>query len=188
MVDLAGGLEDLAALDDHTQACAAARADHDRRGRGEAEGARAGDDEHGDRRREGVAGGLPGEEPAGEGRPGDGEGRGDEHGGDPVGEPLHRGGGRLGLVDEAHDLGQHRVGAYPGGLDDQRSVAVDGRPDHIVAGSDRDRNGLAGDHRGIDARYAVDHHAVDGDLLARSHDEAHTDLKFFGRDCGAVLE
>ena len=47
-VDPPGRLEHLGALDDHAELGAAAGADHDRRRRGQAEGARAGDDQHGD--------------------------------------------------------------------------------------------------------------------------------------------
>ena len=139
-------------------------------------------------RREGLADWLSGQEPGSKGRPGDGECRGDEHGRDLVGEPLHRGGGRLCFVDEAHDLGQHRVASDPGGLDGQRAVAVDGRPGHLVIDADRDRHGLAGDHRGIHGGRPVDHEAVDGDLLSGPHHEPHADLQVVDRDLGPVLE
>ena len=48
-VDPAGGLQDLGALDEQAELGAAARADHERRRRGQPERARAGDDEHGHR-------------------------------------------------------------------------------------------------------------------------------------------
>ena len=47
-VDLAGGLEHLGALDEDAELGAAAGADQQRGGRGQAERARAGDDQHGD--------------------------------------------------------------------------------------------------------------------------------------------
>ena len=42
---------------------------------------------------------------------------------------------------------------------------------------DVDRHRLAGEHRHVDRRRAVDHDAVGRDLLARSHDEAVTDAR-----------
>ena len=62
-VDAAGGLEDLRPLDEQAELRAAAGADHQRGRRGEAERARAGDDQHGDgggeRERRALAGAEP---------------------------------------------------------------------------------------------------------------------------------
>ena len=64
--DVAGALERFASLDEQAELGAAAGCHHHRRGHGEPHGARAGDDEDGDRRREGAHTRAPpvgGEEP-----------------------------------------------------------------------------------------------------------------------------
>ena len=61
----------------------------------------------------------PGGQPAGQRRGGDHEHDRDEHGGDPVGEPLHRRLARLRLGDQPGDLGELGVRADPGGPDQQ---------------------------------------------------------------------
>ena len=48
----------------------------------------------------------------------------------------------------------------------QATAGVDGGADDPVAGADLDRHALAGQHRGVDGRAALDDHAVGGDLLA----------------------
>ena len=53
----------------------------------------------------------------------------------------------------------------------QPPAGVDGRADHGVTRAHLDGHALAGEHRGVDGRAALDHHAVGGHLLARAHDE-----------------
>ena len=55
-------------------------------------------------------------------------------------------------------------------------------PATVVAGADLDRHRLAGEHRGVDRRRALDDDAVGGDLLARPHDEQVADRELVDRD------
>ena len=48
-------------------------------------------------------------------------------------------------------------------------LVLSGRPDHAVAGALLDRDRLAGEHRLVHGRRAVDDHAVDGDPIAGPH-------------------
>ena len=125
-VDAAGGLERLAVADQDAQLGGLAGADHDRGRRGQAEGAGAGDDQDRDGRadREHQPVGLRPEGQPAEER----DQRGQQHGrheprGHPVGQPLHRGGGALRVLDEPHDLGERAVGADRGGADDEGAGA-----------------------------------------------------------------
>ena len=78
---------------------------------------------------------------------------------------------RLGLGDQPGDLGEQRVGADPGGADDEPAAHVHGGPGHLVARPDLHGHGLAGDERRVDRRAALGHDAVGGDLLARADHE-----------------
>ena len=125
-VDRARRLEHLGSLDDDAELGAATGADHDRRRCGQAEGARAGDDQHRDRGRDGDGRRLTGAEPEPERGGGDGDHGRDEHRGDAVGEALHRCLAGLGVVDEAGDLGELGVGADAHGAHDEPAAGVDG--------------------------------------------------------------
>ena len=115
---------------------------------------------------------------------------GDEHGGDPVGEALHRGLAVLGVGDEPGDLGQGGVGADAGGPHDEASAGVDGGAGDGVAGADLDGHRFAGEQRGVDGGGAVLDDAVGGDLLAGADDEAVADGELGDRDAdlAAVAE
>ena len=169
--DLARLLEHLGPLDEDAELRAAAGAHHERRGRGEPEGAGARDDEHGHGRREGVAGVAGQRQPAGERGERDADDGRDEHGRDAVGEPLDRRLARLGLGDEAGDLGQGRLGADPRRAHDQPAVRVDGRSRDVRARPDVHRHRLARQHRLVDGRRAVLDDTVRRDLLPGPDDE-----------------
>jgi hypothetical protein len=62
------------------------------------------------------------------------------------------------------------------------ATGVDGGADDRVARTDLHRHGLAGEHRGVHRGRAVLHHAVGGDLPARSDDEPVTDGELISRD------
>ena len=95
----------------------------------------------------------------------------------------------LGLLDEADDLGERGVGADAGGLDHEVAVGVDGGADDLVAGTDLDGHGLAGEHRDVDGGVALDDDAVGGDLLAGAHRRsARRPRATSTRDLGAVDE
>ena len=112
---------------------ATAGADQQRGRRGQAERARAGDDQHGDGggERGGRAPPVPSQKPSVP------SGQRDHHrhedGGDPVGQPLHGGLAVLRLLDQPGHLGQLGVGADPGGADEQAAAGVHGRAGHRVA-------------------------------------------------------
>ncbi len=89
-VDAARRLEDLGAADQDAQLRPAPRADEQGRRRGQAEGARAGDDQDRHGRGERSLRGVSGGQPAREGQQAQSDDDGHEHGRDPVGEPLHR--------------------------------------------------------------------------------------------------
>ena len=165
----AGGLQCLAVADEDAELGGLAGADHDGGRGGQPQGAGAGDDEDGDGGADGqhqpVGAGAEGH-PADEGRECGEQDGGHEPGGDLVGQPLHRGLGALGVLDQADDLGQGAVGADGVGADHEGAGAVRGGSDHLVAGPLVDRDGLAGEHRLVDGGRAVDDGAVDGNVLA----------------------
>ncbi len=180
-VDLAGGFEHLGPLDEQPELSTAPGADEQCRGCGQAERARASDDQHGDggaERALRVTGADPPDEEREQRQPDHDR---HEHGRDPVGEALHGSLARLCVVDEAGDLGELRVGTDTLRTHDQPAVGVDGGTDHIVAGTDLDRKALAGDQRSIDGRAAVDHDAVGRHLLAGADDEAIADSELGDR-------
>ena len=76
----------------------------------------------------------------------------DEDRRDPVGETLHLGLARLGVVHEPGDLCQLGVRPDPGRAHHETSSGVDGGADDRVAGSDLDRHRFPGQHRGVDGR------------------------------------
>lgn len=173
-VDPAGGLQDLRALDEDAELGAAARTDQEGGGRGQAEGARAGDDEHRDGRGERRCGTASGAEPEPEGGHRQSDHDRHEDPGDPVGEALHLRLAALGLLHQLGHLRELGVRADLGRLDDQAAARVDGGADDGVADPDLDGHGLSGEHAQVDRRAALDHDAVRGDLLAGPYDEAVT--------------
>ncbi len=164
-------LERGAVADQHAVLRALAGADHDR-GRGrQAQGARTGDDQHGDRVDQGIVQGRlrSGEQPDDERHPGDRHDGRHEPARDQVGEAGDRRPRALGLLDEPHDLGERRLGADPRGPQGERAARVQRRADDLVAWSLHDGQRLAGEHRFVDGRGALDDDAVDRHLLTGSH-------------------
>src|SRR3546814_10793229 len=105
---------------------------------------------------------------------------------------------RLGRLDHADDLGEHRVAADLGGAEPEGAGLVDGGSDDGVAGLLGDGDRFAGDHGLVDRRAAIDDLAVDGALLAGADDDdiaaghifdGDLDLGTIANDtCRAVLE
>src|SRR5215203_3236945 len=84
----------------------------------------------------------------------------------PVGQPLARSLGVLGLLDEIDDLGQRRVRADGGGPEAHATAAVYRARDHGVSGPLGDGNALPRDQRLVYARLAHYDLAVHGHLVA----------------------
>ena len=142
-VDAPRPLEHLRPLDQHAELRAAPGADHERDRRREAERARAGDDQDGDRRGEGV---LAPSRPR-RASPTSVSSESDDHGRDEdrrhaVGEPLHGRLARLRRVDESGDPRKRGVGADARRAHDEPPVVVDGRAGDLAPGA-RPRPGRA---------------------------------------------
>ena len=149
--------ERLAAADQDAVLGGLAGADHDRRRRGQAERARAGDDQHRDGRlqRERHARLGPEDQPADERqRRQDQDGR-HEHFGDAVGQALHRRLGALRLLDQADDLRERRVAADLGRAKTKQPVLLSVAPMTCVARTLLDRQALAGEHALVERRAAL---------------------------------
>ena len=170
-VDPLHPLERFRVPDKHAGLGAAADADHDRHRGGEAQCARAGDDEHGDGGDQPVGEARLGspDRPCGECQHGDGDHGRHEPGRDLIGESLDRRAAALGLGDERHDLRQHGVAADALGTDDQRAALIERAADDAVRHGLGDGHRLAGHHRFIDGAAALDDGSIDRDLLARPY-------------------
>ncbi len=166
--DLVGPFQRLAAPDQDAVLGPLPGADHDRGRRGQPERAGAGDDQHRDEglQRQGEARVRPEDEPGREGERREDEHRRDEPTGDGVGQPLDRGLRHLRLLDQLDDLGQRGLLADARRPQDERAAAIEGRADHLVAGALLDRQALAGQHRLVNGRAALDHDAIDRHLVA----------------------
>ena len=135
----------------------------DRDRRGEQQGTRRGDDEHGER-----AAGASGRGPR---DPGDDEGERDEGQRIAVREACERRLGAARLGDEADDAG---VGALRGGRERdeiERGAGVDRAARRAIAGRALDRTGLAGERRLVEDRRAALDAAIHRQDLARLDDE-----------------
>lgn len=105
--ELARVLKNARAANQHAKLSAAADTHHDGERSGKAKCARAADDEHGDRRRNGSRGVTGREEPADEGQHRQRHDDRHEDGRDAVGKSLNVGLARLRLVDHPGDLSEH---------------------------------------------------------------------------------
>ena len=99
------------------------------------------------------------------------EDQGDEVAGIPVGQALHRGLRRFGMLHQMNDLLQRRV--VPETLDGQfqRAVGIQRAGKNFVADPFFGRQRLAGNRALIDPRRAADDPPVDGDPIAGPHDD-----------------
>ena len=166
-----GKLERLAATDQNARFGAVAGPDHDRRRSGQAHGARAGDDDDGDERHEGVrqARLRAGDEPHNEGGRADDEYDRDEDRRDPIRQPLDRRLGSLCPTNQIDDLRQGGISPNPRRPEQEGPVAVHRPADHLGAGSLLGGDRLSGEHRLVDRGGAVHHAPIDGDPLAGSN-------------------
>ena len=165
----AGGFQDFGPLDDDAELGGAPRAHEQGRRCGQAQRARAGDDEYGDGRHEGVLCRVAQGQPGDEGRRGDDEHGGHEYARDAVGQTLNRGLAGLSGGDHGPDAGQGRGLADGGGAHQQRTGGVDGGAGDGIADPDLDGHRFAGEHGGVHGGAALDDHAVGSDLLPGAH-------------------
>ena len=93
----------------------------------------------------------------------------DEVPGHAIRQSLNRRARALRLADHPDDLREQRLGADALGAHGERAVDRQRRADHAIAGTFVDGYRLAGDHRLVHCRQAVDHDAVNRNLLARAH-------------------
>ncbi len=179
-VDLLEHLQRLGVANENAGRGATPGPDHDRHGRREPERARARDDQHADRRDERVGQPRLGtdEHPHDEGQRGDGHHGGHEPSGHDVGQALDRSAAALRVAHHADDLGEQRVATHALGAHDEASRPVHRATRDARTGRLLHRDGLAGDHRLVDAAAALEHDSVDGNLLARSHAQpiVHLDI------------
>ena len=170
-VDGLEALQRLGVPDEHAEAGGAADADHDRHRRRQAERARAGDDQHSDRRDqpEGESRLRPERRPDDEGDDGDGDHQRNEPSRDAIGEPLDRRAAALRLRHHLHDLRQHGVAADLLRAHRERAGLVERAADDLVADALRRRHGFAGDQELVERAAPVDDLAVDRDFFARPH-------------------
>ena len=181
-LDAAGLLEGGGRLEEDAVFRAHAAADHDRHRGGEAERARAADDEHGDAARERVAHGAAEQQPDDERHERDAHDRRHEHAGHLVGDLRDRRLRGRRVADHLNDLREGRVLADARGAALEKARLVhrrgrDGRARRLVG-----RDALARERRLVDRARAGEHHAVDRDALARADDEDIALLHLLDRD------
>jgi len=84
----------------------------------------------------------------------------------PIGQTLDGGFAALRATDELDDAGQGGIPADPRCAHHERAGRVERCADDLGAGRHLDRHRFAGQHARVDRRCALDHEAVDRDLLA----------------------
>ena len=181
-VDPSGLLEHLRAADEDPELRAAPGADHQRGGRGQPEGAGAGDHEDRDGCGQGDRPALAGDQPADHRECGERDHDRHEDRGDPVGQPLDLRLALLGLLDQPGHLRQGGVRADPGGAHHQAAGGVDAAAGDLVAGADVDGHRLAGEHRRVHGRGAGLDDPVGGDPLTGAHDHELVEAELLGGD------
>jgi ArsR family transcriptional regulator, cadmium/lead-responsive transcriptional repressor len=180
----------LHALDHDAEPGAAAGAGHDRHRGGQAERARAGDDDHRDRGGHLACRVVRDQPPAAGGGQRDPDYGRDEYRRYPVGQPLRLPLAGAGGGDQGDDLGERGLRADRGHLHGQRPAGVDRGAGHRRPGCFLDRDRLASEHGLIDRAGAVGHHAVGGDLLTGPdpHQVPGDDITGRDHDLGAVAD
>ena len=179
-VDALRELERRAVADEDAVLGALAGADHDRRRRGEAHRARAGNDQHRDRARQGIGEARLGAEQSQPRRSAPRSPMTSRHEPprDPVGDPLDRRLRALRSFDERDDLGERRVPADPLARMTNEPLALIVAPiDPSPATLSTGRDSPVSIDSSTDER-AVDQDAVDRDPVAGSHAHEVTDHHF----------
>ena len=181
-VNTADGLENLRLLDQHAQLGAAAGPYQDRRRRGQAQRARAGDDQHCDCRGKRHRSRVPGQQPAGQRHRRDDQDHGNEHRGHAIGEPLYGCLAALRIGDHSCHPGKLGIGTNPAGAQQNPTKGVDGSTEHRITGRHIHWHRFTGHGRGVQRRCTVDHHTVGGDPFAGAHHDHVTDYELVGAD------
>jgi hypothetical protein len=96
----------------------------------------------------------------------------------------------LGVLDHPDDVRERRVFPDGGGLEDEVPIAVDRGAEDLVAPGAEHGQALAGDHRLVHGRAALDHVAVHRNPLARPHHDPIPHAHLLGRhlDLPAVAD
>ena len=176
-------LDGRSVFDEHAGLRAATDADHDRHRRGEPERARTCDDQY----RDGVDDGVrkarfrPEPDPGGKSQQRDSDDRRHKPPRYFVRETLDRRAAALRLRDHLDDLRKDGVAADALGFHEEAAGAIDGAAADFVAVRLLDWHRLAGEHRLIDVRLAVDHAAIDRHFLAGTHAQLIAALHFIER-------
>ena len=163
----------------------AARRDHHRDRRREAERARTRDDQHAYQRLDRLGhANVRGREhqPRARRRDRDRDHHRHEHRRHAIGHARDARLRRLRLVDHLDDACQHGVARGARRVDLERAERVHRARDDRVARALDARHRLAREHRLVDLALARDHATIDGHALARPHAHAHAGLDFLGGD------
>ena len=162
-------LQRLGVLDQDAVACRHAGAGHDRRRRGKAQGARAGNHQYGhgvDNRRFQVAAGNP---PAQQRHQRQHQHHRHEDGTDLVHQMLDRRLGRLRVFHQPDNARQGGLQPHGTGTHQQHAGAVHGAARHLLARVLAHGQALAGDQRFIDIARAFEHDAINRYAGAGAH-------------------
>ena len=149
---------------------------------GEAEGAGAGDDQHGDGIKKCCLPGSTGEErPAEKGSQRQAMNDRCVPAGDPVGQHHVTAAALLGEFHQADDLGKQRAFAHGRDAELDRRGHVDRAGKHPIAFVQRCRHRLAGDQAGVNLGAAADDPAIHPDAFASGDQHLHADRNLLRR-------
>ncbi|MNH01862.1 hypothetical protein D3C79_610860 [compost metagenome] len=161
-----GALQGFGVLDQDAMACGDAGPGHDRCWRGQAQGTRAGDDQHGNGIDQRGFQRRAGQPPADQGNQRQHQHGRDEHLADAVHQFLDRCLGRLGILDQADDPGQHGLGPQCLRAYQQPTFAIDGATGDGIAGLLGHGQALAADQGFVGVAAAFLDLAIDREALA----------------------
>ena len=188
-VDSGGKLERFAAADQDARLRAVARANHDRRRRGQAHGTWAGDHHDGNERHEGMGEVRLRAQDKPKRERGGAQDEDDRHedGRDAVGQALDLRLRPLRAPHEIYDLRQSGIPSDPCGAEHECAVAVHRPADHFGSGPLLRRDRLTGQHCFIDRGGAFHYASIDRHTFAGSDAHEVADADFFERhiDLGA---
>ena len=146
-----------------------ARARHDGRRRGQPQGTRTSNDQHGHSMNQRQLDAVAAPPPCQQGQQGQHQHHRHKHGGDLIHQPLNGRLGRLRVFHQADDVGQDGSGSGSRDLDDQAPFTVDAAPGHSGANPLGHRQRLACEHGFVQLGVPFKHQAIGGDALTRQH-------------------